>query len=110
MLPMRTGWLPDTSSKSSGGVAQRTQRHHFSAAYIEQDGRSWQGRGVAMRAPAQSKRLAGAMRAAGGLAILQTMTAAASQGRSDRREAPARAVGRRIVEARRKDAEGDDGR
>src|SRR3954447_2709848 len=43
-----------------------------SAAYVEQDGRSWQGIGAAHDGHLSSlHRLAGAMRAAGGLAILQ---------------------------------------
>src|ERR1700722_13224167 len=43
-----------------------------SAAYVEQDGRSWQGIGVAHDGHLSSlRRLAEAMRAAGGLAILQ---------------------------------------
>jgi 2,4-dienoyl-CoA reductase-like NADH-dependent reductase (Old Yellow Enzyme family) len=43
-----------------------------SAAYVEQDGRSWQGIGAAHDGHLASlRRLAGAMRAAGGLAILQ---------------------------------------
>jgi 2,4-dienoyl-CoA reductase-like NADH-dependent reductase (Old Yellow Enzyme family) len=44
-----------------------------SAAYVEQDGRSWQGIGAAHDGHLSSlQRLAEAMRAAGGLAILQT--------------------------------------
>jgi 2,4-dienoyl-CoA reductase-like NADH-dependent reductase (Old Yellow Enzyme family) len=44
----------------------------FSAAYVEQDGRSWQGIGAAHDGHLSSlHRLAEAMRAAGGLAILQ---------------------------------------
>src|ERR1700755_1213857 len=43
-----------------------------SAAYVEQDGRSWQGIGAAHEGHLASlRRLAEAMRAAGGLAILQ---------------------------------------
>src|SRR3978361_2330499 len=43
-----------------------------SAAYVEQDGRSWQGIGAAHQGHLSSlHRLAEAMRAAGGLAILQ---------------------------------------
>ena len=43
-----------------------------SAAYVEQDGRSWQGIGATHEGHLSSlHRLAGAMRAAGGLAILQ---------------------------------------
>src|SRR3954464_14595454 len=43
-----------------------------SAAYVEQDGRSWQGIGAAHEGHLSSlRRLAGAMRAARGLAILQ---------------------------------------
>lgn len=43
-----------------------------SAAYVEQDGRSWQGIGATHdRHLSSLSRLAGAMRAAGGLAILQ---------------------------------------
>src|SRR5436309_9563344 len=43
-----------------------------SAAYVEQDGRSWQGIGAAHEGHLSSlHRLAEAMRAAGGLAILQ---------------------------------------
>src|SRR6201991_2332009 len=43
-----------------------------SAAYVEQDGRSWQGIGAAHDGHQPSlHRLAGAMRAAGGLAVLQ---------------------------------------
>src|SRR5215475_7885255 len=43
-----------------------------SAAYVEQDGRSWQGIGAAHEGHLPSlRRLAEAMRAAGGLAILQ---------------------------------------
>ena len=43
-----------------------------SAAYVEQDGRSWQGIGAAHQGHLSSlRRLAEAMRAAGGLAILQ---------------------------------------
>src|ERR1700686_2920519 len=42
-----------------------------SAAYVEDDGRSWQGIGAAHDGPFSSlRRLAEAMRAAGGLAIL----------------------------------------
>src|SRR4029079_7082878 len=43
-----------------------------SAAYVEQDGRSWRGIGAAHEGHLSSlRRLAEAMRAAGGLAILQ---------------------------------------
>src|ERR1700712_2315805 len=43
-----------------------------SAAYVEQDGRSWQGIGATHEGHLSSlRRLADAMRAAGGLAILQ---------------------------------------
>ena len=75
MLPMKTGPLPRTNSNSSGGVPPADSAPTiFSAVYtLNEDGRSWQGIGELpmMGTCPVSKRLAGAMRAAGGLAILQ---------------------------------------
>ncbi len=94
--------------RSAGGFGATIS----SAAYVAQDGRSWQGIGAAHEGHLPSlHRLAEAMRAAGGLAILQIYDG----GRIARPDL----IGEQALRApsavaslasRRKDAEGDDGR
>src|SRR4051794_5079921 len=81
-----------------------------SAAYVEQDGRSWRGIGAAHDGHLSSlNRLAEAMRAAGGLAILQIYDGGRIAKPELIGEQCLLAICGCIVASRSKDAEGDDG-
>ena len=80
-----------------------------SATYVEQDGRSWQGTGAAHDGhQASLRRLAEAMRAAGGLAILQICDGGRIAQPVDRRAYNACGVCGGLAAAGREDTARDD--